>query len=83
MALLDEFFLGDERNLAIAHTPNDRFVFFRIERPISIAGGDVVADGILFRDGKDTTRMKVALRRVAPTDLNPFGLSISSVTVAG
>ena len=79
--LLGEFFSGNQKEVALAHTANDRFVFFRVTEPVSVENGEVFVLGTLFRDGKDSTKMRVGFKSVAPTDTNPFGLVITSVTV--
>jgi hypothetical protein len=80
-AIVEAFFSGRERSPALGNNANDRFVFFRVEKPVSVENGRVAVEGTLFRDGKDSTRMRVLLERVAPSDLNPFGLMVSSVEV--
>lgn len=80
--IVEAFFSGRERQPALANNPNDRFVFFRVEEPVSPETGLVSVKGTLFRDGKDSTRMRILLERVSPSDMNPFGLVINSVEVA-
>lgn len=77
---LDKYFTGGPLLAAKEYQPSDRFVAVRVDKVVEAEKGAEV-NATVMREGQGVLSMTLELSRVPRTEMNPFGLVVSSTTV--
>ncbi len=75
------YFTGLPLEAALVYQPHDRFIDFKVLAQSETADGGLLVDGEIYRENKDPGKMSLVLVKGQRTEINPFGLLISSTTI--